>query len=88
MKRLAIFLIIVALSPAISIAQGRHGGTRGGARGGAVPMDDRTALLILAALLNLSDSQQQQLGAAFDAAVKTAARHSDGNRPGITVRGG
>jgi Spy/CpxP family protein refolding chaperone len=73
MKRLTIFLIIVALSPAISLAQGRHGGMRGGARGGAVQMDDRTVLLILSALLNLSDSQQQQLGAAFDAAVKTAA---------------
>ena len=73
MKRLATLLMIVMLSPSVSLAQGRHGGMRGGARGGAVLMDDRTALLILSALLSLTDSQQQQLGTAFDAAVKTAA---------------
>jgi hypothetical protein len=73
MKRLATLLIIGTLSPAISLAQGRHGGMRAGARGGPVLMDDRTALLILSALLSLSESQQQQLGTAFDAAVKTAA---------------
>lgn len=73
MKRLAKLFIILILCPAVCLAQGRRGGTRGGARGGAVQMDERTALLLLSALLNLSDSQQQQLGTVFDAAVKTAA---------------
>lgn len=73
MNRLATLFIILTLCPTVSLAQGRRGGRRGGARGGAVQMDERTALLVLSALLNLSDSQQQQLGAVFDAAVKTAA---------------
>ena len=38
-----------------------------------VQMDERTALNLFSALLNLNDSQQQQLHTAFDAAVKTAA---------------
>lgn len=36
-------------------------------------MDEHTELLLLTALLSLNDTQQQQLGAVFDAAVKTAA---------------
>lgn len=37
-----------------------------------LPMDEHTALLIFTAVLSLSDSQQQQIGAMFDAAVKVA----------------
>jgi Spy/CpxP family protein refolding chaperone len=74
MKRLAMFLIIVTLCLVASFAQGRRGGFGGGrARGGPVQMDERTALDLLAVLLNLSDAQQQQLRTVFDAAVKAAA---------------
>ena len=74
MKQLAKLLIIVTLFPALSFAQGRRGGFGGGrARGGPVQMDERTALNLFSALLNLSDAQQQQLHTAFDAAVKTGA---------------
>jgi len=78
MKRLAKFLIILTLCSAVSLAQGRRGGARGGGgqgggRGGPVQMDERTALLLLSALLSLSDPQRQQLTTVFDAAVQTAA---------------
>jgi Spy/CpxP family protein refolding chaperone len=36
-------------------------------------MDERTALLLLSALLSLSDPQRQQLTTVFDAAAQTAA---------------
>jgi hypothetical protein len=35
-------------------------------------MDEHTTLMILTALLALTDAQQQQLGGVFDAAMKTA----------------
>jgi hypothetical protein len=74
MKRLAVFLIIVTLCLAASLAQGRRGGFGGGrARGGPVHMDERTALDVLAVLLHLSEAQQQQLRTVFDAAVTAAA---------------
>jgi LTXXQ motif family protein len=74
MKQLAKLLIIVTLFPALSFAQGRRGGFGAGrARGGPFQMDERTALNLFSALLNLNDAQQQQLQTAFDAAVKTAA---------------
>jgi len=78
MKRLAKLLIILTLCSAVSLAQGRRGGARGGgARGGGrsgpVQMDERTALVLISALLSLSDSQRQQLTTIFDAAAQTAA---------------
>jgi Spy/CpxP family protein refolding chaperone len=74
MKHLLIVLAIVALLPAPLFAQRGRG--MGGARGGGgrnVPIDAHTALLVFTALLNLTDAQQQQIGGAFDAAVKDAA---------------
>ena len=57
MKRLALFLIIVTLCLAASLAQGRRGGFGAGrARGGPVHMDERTALDVLAVLLYLAPS--------------------------------
>src|SRR3984885_5667582 len=78
MKRLAKFLIILTLCSAVALAQGRRGGARGGGgqgggRGGPVQMDEGTSLLLLSALLSLSDSQRQQLTTVFDAATLTAA---------------
>lgn len=74
MKRLLILLAIIVLASAPLSAQ-RGRGMGGGARGGGVrntPLDAHTALLLFTALLNLTDAQQQQIGAAFDAAVKSA----------------
>lgn len=78
MKRLAKLLIILTLCSVVSLAQGRRGGTRGGGargggRGGPVQMDERTALVLISALLSLSDSQRQKLTTIFDAAAQTAA---------------
>jgi Spy/CpxP family protein refolding chaperone len=75
MKRLAVFFLIASLFPAAASAQ-RRGGTRRGARGGAhgaIQMDEQTTIILISALLDLSDSQQQQLRAIFDAALPTAA---------------
>jgi Spy/CpxP family protein refolding chaperone len=80
MKHLALVLSILIALPVTSLAQrgrGMGGGVRGGGmRGGGLMgpgMDEHTELLLLTALLSLNDTQQQQLGAVFDAAVKTAA---------------
>lgn len=78
MKSLAFVLSIVMTLPAASFAQrvrGMGGGMRDGRGGGRMRagMDEQTALLLFSALLTLTDTQQQQLGAVFDAAVKTAA---------------
>jgi Spy/CpxP family protein refolding chaperone len=73
MKQLAKLLIIMTLFSSLSFSQGRRGGAGGGRAHGPVQMDERTALNLFSALLNLNDAQQQQLHTAFDAAVKTAA---------------
>ncbi len=77
MKRAAQFAIILALCPALSFAQGRRDGTQGGRGGGGVSsgpaqVNEESALSLISIVLHLGDSQQQQLRAAFDAAVKTA----------------
>jgi Spy/CpxP family protein refolding chaperone len=70
-----LLLGVAVLCPTLSFAQGRRGTGGGRVRGTGAPvqMDERTVLDLFSAILNLSDSQQQQLHAAFDAAVKTAA---------------
>ena len=83
MKRLAKLLIILTLCSAVSLAQGRRGGARGGGaqgggaraggRGGPAQIDERTAIVLISALLSLSDAQRQQLTTIFDAAAQTAA---------------
>ncbi len=76
MKRFAAVFAILALLPAAGSAQrgrGMGGGMRGGGGRIGEGMDEHTALLVFTALLNLTDTQQQQLGTAFDAAVKSAA---------------
>jgi hypothetical protein len=76
MKRMATLAIVLALCPAFSFAQGRRGGggVRGGGavRGAAPQMTEESAVVLISALLQLNDSQQQQFRTAFDAAVKTA----------------
>jgi Spy/CpxP family protein refolding chaperone len=76
-KRLVVLLLFVTMCPVASFAQGRRGGFGGGGgargRGGPVVMDERTVLNLFAAILTLNDAQQQQLRAAFDAAVMAAA---------------
>jgi len=78
-KPLGVLLLVVALCPTASFAQGRRGGFGGGGlgggargRGGPALMDERTVLGLFTAILNLSDSQQQQLRTAFDASVAAA----------------
>jgi hypothetical protein len=72
--RLTILSILLALSPAMAWAQGRRGGGgRGGVGRGAVGTDERSVLLLLTALLSLSDAQQKQVGMIFDSAEMTAA---------------
>ena len=75
LRKVALLLGVAVLCPTLSFAQGRRGTAGGRARGTGAPvqMDERTVLDLFSAILNLSDSQQQQLHAAFDAAVKTAA---------------
>jgi len=75
LRKVAVLLAIAVLCPTLSFAQGRRGTGGGRVRGTGAPvqMDERTVLDLFSAILNLSDSQQQQLHAAFDAAVKTAA---------------
>jgi len=71
-----------AFCPTLARAQGARGG-RGGAgigragggsagRGTAQVMDEHTVVALFSALLNLSNSQRQQVQAAFDAAAQTA----------------
>lgn len=78
LKRAAQFAIVLALCPALSSAQGSHDVTAGG-RGGSnttkvIPMqaNEASALQLLTFVLHLSDSQQEQLREAFDAALQTA----------------
>jgi hypothetical protein len=79
LKRAAQFAIVLALCPAFSFAQGSHNAmTRG--QGGSDTIDaspaqanEASALQLLTFVLHLSNSQQAQLRAAFDAALKTAA---------------
>lgn len=88
-KRLAIALIVVALIPTSTFAQGRRGGrsgqsgrsrqsgrstsrTRGG-RAAGVFWDERSTILLFDALLDLTDAQERQLTAAFDAAAQAAS---------------
>jgi Spy/CpxP family protein refolding chaperone len=75
MKRLATIFLIVTLCPtaSLSLAQGRRGGSRGGGRSGAIQMDERTTVLLLTALLSLTDQQRQQLSTILEAAAITAA---------------
>lgn len=75
LRKVALLLAIAVLCPTLSFAQGRRGTAGGRARGTGAPvqMDERTVLDLFSAILNLSDSQQQQLHTAFDVAVKTAA---------------
>jgi len=75
MKQAAAILAIISVSPFAVFAQrGRGMGGMRGERGARVPvMDEHTTLLVFAALLNLNDTQQQQLGIIFDSAVKIAA---------------
>lgn len=84
MRGVAKLLLMVALCLAVVCAQGRRGGSGGGIGGGAFGgggrgrgaspvMDERTVLNLVAALLNLSDMQRQQVQTIFDAADRTAA---------------
>jgi Spy/CpxP family protein refolding chaperone len=73
MKRLGIALIVLALIPAAASAQGRRGG--GGSRGGGaavVVWNANATLLLFRALMDLSDSQRDQLASAFDEASRAA----------------
>jgi Spy/CpxP family protein refolding chaperone len=81
-KHVVVLLLFVTMCPVAAFAQGRRGGfggggigggARAGRGGGASLMDERTILSLFTAILTLSDAQQQQLRAAFDAAVVTAA---------------
>jgi Spy/CpxP family protein refolding chaperone len=75
MKRSAIIFVALSFFATASLGQGRRGmgGMRGGGAGRIAPaMDEHTTLMILTALLTLTDAQQQQLGAVFDAAMKVA----------------
>jgi Spy/CpxP family protein refolding chaperone len=75
MKLSAAVLTIISLFPLVLFGQrGRGMGGMRGERGARVPvMDEHTTLLVLTALLNLNDTQQQQLGSVFESAVKIAA---------------
>ncbi|HTZ73172.1 MAG TPA: Spy/CpxP family protein refolding chaperone [Candidatus Aquilonibacter sp.] len=75
MKRIAATTAIILFFPlALPAQRGRGMSGMRGERGARMPvMDEHTTLLVFAALLNLNDAQQQQLGAIFDAAVKAAA---------------
>jgi Spy/CpxP family protein refolding chaperone len=65
-------VIVLSLSVVAADAQGRRGGARGGGggRGAAISMDEQGTLLLLTALLDLTDAQRQQVRAVFDAAVE------------------
>jgi Spy/CpxP family protein refolding chaperone len=67
-------VIALALSAVPADAQGRRGGARGGGgRGATFTPDEQGTLLLLSALLDLNDSQRQEVRAVFDTAAKTAA---------------
>jgi Spy/CpxP family protein refolding chaperone len=78
MKRLAVMAVIATLCSAAALAQhGRAGGRfeRGGGVGRQLAnpqVDEQSTLLIITAILELTDAQQQQLHAVFDDASKTA----------------
>jgi Spy/CpxP family protein refolding chaperone len=76
MKRAAQFAVILALWPALSFAQGPRGGIQGGraedVSSRPALVNEESALHLISIVLRLSDSQQQQLREAFDAAVRTA----------------
>ncbi|MGH9691247.1 MAG: Spy/CpxP family protein refolding chaperone [Candidatus Acidiferrales bacterium] len=71
--KLARLLLIGSLCAGVSFAQSRNGrnGT-GGAVGEAGVMNEEGTVNVLAALLNLNDSQQQQLRAILDDALQMA----------------
>jgi Spy/CpxP family protein refolding chaperone len=76
--RMFIPAVVIALAMAMSVvgagAQGRRGGARGAiGRGVATAPDEQRTLLLLTALLDLNDSQRQQVGAVFDVAAAAAA---------------
>ena len=80
---LLLVTIMLALSPALAFAQGKSGATQAaamsmpapGAAASSVPgqANEQSALELLSFVLKLSDSQREQLRAAFDAALKDAA---------------
>ena len=78
-KKLAVLFIVAMLCPALAFGQrGRFGGRErrgGGGRAGFVApqIDEQSTIVILTAILSLTDAQQAQLRANFDDAAKTAA---------------
>jgi hypothetical protein len=75
MKRLAMVFVICTLFSTAALAQGRRGGARSGGHSphGAAQMDEQTTIIVLSALLDLSEPQQKQLREIFNSAVKNAA---------------
>ena len=79
LKKLAVVMIVAMLCPAMALGQrGRFGGReRRGERGrslfAAPQIDEQSTIVILTAILSLTDAQQTQLRANFDDAAKTAA---------------
>lgn len=75
-KRAAQFAMLLALCPILSFAQSggqlKHGGLSGATSGSSIETNEDSALSLLSIVLHLSDSQQQQLRAAFDAEVEAA----------------
>jgi hypothetical protein len=81
-KRAAQFAMLLALCPILSFAQSGDQVTRGGLSSStsssstsissSIETNEDSALSLLSIVLHLSDSQQQQLRAAFDLDVKAA----------------
>lgn len=84
MKRAAQFAILLALWPALSLAQSGRDGTQGGGSGisSRAQVNEGSALQLISIVLRLSDSQEQQLRGVFDAATASstpiATRIEDG----------
>jgi Spy/CpxP family protein refolding chaperone len=71
---IAAVVLALAVGAGRADAQGRRGGARGASgRGATIAPDEQGTLLLLTALLDLNDSQRQQVRAVFDASAATAA---------------
>ena len=76
-KRAAQFAMLLAVCPILSFAQSGEQVTHEGPSAGissssSIETNEDSALSLLSIVLHLSDSQQQQVRAAFDVEVKTA----------------